>query len=267
MQRISKGDIINVINNETLLSSPAVKIISKADINPSFKVTKANHYELAELIYLNSSSKDKRVLWSIEQIKASVANGSIVISHKLPTLPKPTTKVYKALRFISEQKDGAAYSDIQRFICELKGIDFDHRTLESWSGKMVRTNRGYYSTNIARWSKVYLTKKNKRYFLREEILSQMNVQPQMDNLKAPVVAKSVEPLKPQVDEIAVELTRLMAIDSTHATNLASLNSEMNDLKLKLQMLNTSRALNKEKIKKVLVHSGTFTQDSTHDFIY
>lgn len=261
MQRISKGDIIHVVNKETLLASPATKLIAKALVNPSFKVTRANYYELAQLELIGSNAKDNRVLWSIEQIKESAANGSIVISHKLPTLPKPSTKVFKALRFISEQKDGASMSDIQRFVCTLNGVDFDQHKLESWSGKMVRVNRGYYTTNIARWNKVYLTKKNKKYFVREDLVSLMKVEPKMDNTKTPDAVKQAEP---QVDEVAIEVSRLMAVEATHVERLAILNNQMSELKMQIQMANTSRALNKEKLKKILVHTGMFARNPVDD---
>lgn len=289
MQRISKGDIIYVVDKETLLASPATKLIAKALTNPSFKVTRANYYELAQLELIGSNAKDNRVLWSLEQIEASMANGSIVVSHKLPTLPKQTTKTFKVLQFISEQKDGATFTDIQRFVCQLNGVDFDQREYQKWSGHTVRLNRGYYSTNIARWRKVYLTKKDKKYFLREELLNEMSTiiakrQPtqvsgftplvvpaklqakildgaKMDNTKTSDVAKQAEP---QVDEVAIEVSRLMAIETTHAERLAMLNKQMDELKLQIQMANTSRLLNKEKLKKILVHCGMFKRHPARD---
>lgn len=67
----------------------------------------------------------------------------------------PGTKKHRLLQWISERAEGATYSEIQRFICEMGGKDYNEMewTEESNGEYFVRTYsrryRGIWSTNLS----------------------------------------------------------------------------------------------------------------------
>jgi hypothetical protein len=66
------------------------------------------------------------------------------------------TKRAKILNFIRNSEDGRTYSEIQKFVCDMNGLDWDATCLRSrWDAKnqkkvmyLDRANRGYYGTNL-----------------------------------------------------------------------------------------------------------------------
>lgn len=279
MQKIFKGDSVTIDNATNLKASPSVMQIAKSFANANFRIVRLTSVGMAYLILTNTPSKNLRVLCSVDDIVESIKNGSMVVSRKLPTLPKPTTKVFKALRFISEQKNGASFSDIQRFICELKGIDFDHRTYEVWSGKTVRTNRGYYSTNIARWKKVYIRKNGSgRYVLRQEYADLMQNVKAINEVNNVVTQKKpeVEALTPvlpvestisETSEIATEVNSLIASLEKIDSQVAEINAIIASFSKHVGELQGQKTQLKTQLNKVLDHAGIYRFDSSTNCLF
>lgn len=85
--------------------------------------------------------------------------------------------------FITNSENGKTFSEIQRFVCELNGRDYDQKEIQPWSGKLVRVNRGYWCDNllssnidsqgnIAKHGRMgiltkYCYKHNKRYYAND----------------------------------------------------------------------------------------------------
>jgi hypothetical protein len=95
-------------------------------------------------------------------------------------LPRVGTKARQHLEFIGT---GKTFSEIQRFIVELNGFNYDEKRLESvWTRKGVeqrflRRYRGYYCTVLyGGWNQVgffftYCDKVGKLWALKPEVLA------------------------------------------------------------------------------------------------
>jgi len=58
------------------------------------------------------------------------------------------SKAVEILEFVQAALPrGRRYSEIQKFICERNGRNYNKRTW-TWSKEYVKTNRGYYCTNL-----------------------------------------------------------------------------------------------------------------------
>lgn len=117
---------------------------------------------------------------------------------------RTNTKKFKLLQFIGEHK-GLRYSELERFICEMNGYDYDTMTtsyersyIEEFDGQAgtrtmrvvnkpikVRRHKGIWATNLTSGKNCILKKhcvknENKRWILNAE------TQKFVDSLKAPV---------------------------------------------------------------------------------
>lgn len=79
------------------------------------------------------------------------------------TMPAASTKKFKVLQFIGS-KGEARFNEIQRFICEMNGRDYDEfiKAPVYKGGKIVkylskRRNRGYWVTTLCQGPKAILT--------------------------------------------------------------------------------------------------------------
>lgn len=99
-------------------------------------------------------------------------------------LPKTGTITRRLLEFVSRHK-GVRFTQMQQFICEISGLDWDQREVVSqwvrdpnaptgWGSKKrtVRRFRGWWCTNLCHGPdsvcRKYLTKKDGVWFLNEE---------------------------------------------------------------------------------------------------
>ena len=54
----------------------------------------------------------------------------------------------EVLAHIAKFPEGLRFTDIQRFVVEWHGYNYDHKTTDRWSGRTHRTYRGYWCTNL-----------------------------------------------------------------------------------------------------------------------
>lgn len=60
---------------------------------------------------------------------------------------RTNTKKFKLLKFLTSQQQGTRYMDIERFICEMNGFDYDEKIIRGcYAGK--RKHSGIWGTNL-----------------------------------------------------------------------------------------------------------------------
>lgn len=104
-------------------------------------------------------------------------------------LPKTGTKTRSLLEFVARH-NGVRFTDMQKFLCELSGVDWEKReAVPNWKfnntrgvyekvgTRTMRVNRGWWCTNLTSGRdcicRKYLAKKNGLWYINEDVATLM----------------------------------------------------------------------------------------------